>query len=261
MNTKLNVFLLLAQLGISPAIFAENLDIPQDPPTVIGVVGQSAPRYSGSKDNTWQVDPLFQMRKGAFFIDTTKGIGYDLQAENGLYLEHTLGYSFGRAEKNSSWREGAKNLQGMGEIKGSLNTAVALGWQMKPWLIPEIKVTLPLTQSEGSQFQASLTLIPLQTSDDTVAVQAVILAADDRYMNTYYGVNFNQQQRSGYRQYHAKGGLLGTQLNINWTHQLDQHWGTLLGGTYNRLADHAADSPIVGRRNTTAVNVGVTYSY
>jgi hypothetical protein len=52
------------------------------------------------------VVPVLQGRKGAFFIDAQKGVGYDLQNDSGWYFEHTLGYDFGRADKNSGWREG-----------------------------------------------------------------------------------------------------------------------------------------------------------
>lgn len=36
--------------------------------------------------------PVLQGRNGAFFIDTQKGVGYDLQNASGWYFEHTLGY-------------------------------------------------------------------------------------------------------------------------------------------------------------------------
>ena len=36
----------------------------------------------------------------------------------------------GRADENASWREGANNLKGMGEIDTSLNTGLAVGWQI-----------------------------------------------------------------------------------------------------------------------------------
>src|SRR5690606_33556712 len=114
----------------------------------------------GSDKQQMQIVPVVQARKGAFFIDSQKGLGYDLQADNGLYLEHTLGYGLGRSDKNSSWREGANNLKGMGNIDATLNTAFALGWSITPWLVVEGKATLPLTDSQGIQYQTSLTLIP-----------------------------------------------------------------------------------------------------
>lgn len=109
----------------------------------IGLGGHYTPRYSGSDKQVWQVVPVLQGRSGAFFIDTQKGVGYDLQNASGWYFEHTLGYDLGRADKNASWRAGANNLKGMGDIDASLNTALAVGWQALSWLSVEGKATLP----------------------------------------------------------------------------------------------------------------------
>ena len=57
----------------------------------VGLGGQYTPRYSGSDKQVWQVVPVLQGRKGAFFVDAQKGVGYDLQNDSGWYLEHTLG--------------------------------------------------------------------------------------------------------------------------------------------------------------------------
>lgn len=153
----------------------------------IGAGGRYAPRYSGSDKQVWQGVPVLQVRKGAFFIDAQKGIGYDLQNDSGVYLEHTLGYDLGRADENASWREGANNLKGMGEIDTSLNTGLAVGWQITSWLSVEGKATLPVTDSQGVNYQASVTLLPLQTSQDTIAFQSASLFGDSRYLNTWYG--------------------------------------------------------------------------
>lgn len=113
-----------------------------------------------------------------------QGIGYDLQADNGLYLEHTLGYSLGRTDKNSTWRDGSAKLRGMGNNDtATANTALAVGWSA-PWLSFEGKATLPLTDSQGVHYQTSVTLLPLNDTD-TVALQSAALG-DRRYMNTLH---------------------------------------------------------------------------
>lgn len=180
----------------------------------VGLGGEYAPRYSGSDKQVWQVVPVLQGRKGAFFIDAQKGGGYDLQNDSGWYFEHTLGYDFGRAEKNSGWREGANNLKGMGDIDATLNTGLSAGWQAAPWLSMEGKATLPLTDSQGASYQASVTLIPLQNNQDTVAFQSAALFGDSRYLNTWYGVSERQSRRTGYRRYAAPGGFYGVDTSL-----------------------------------------------
>ncbi|WP_407307639.1 MipA/OmpV family protein [Klebsiella quasipneumoniae] len=227
----------------------------------IGLGGRYAPRYSGSDKQVWQVVPVLQGRNGAFFIDSQKGVGYDLQNTSGWYFEHTLGYDLGRKDKNASWRAGANNLKGMGDIDVSLNTALAVGWQAFSWLSVESKATLPLTDSQGVSYQASFTLIPVQTGQDTFAIQTAALFGDKRYLNTWYGVNLQQSQRSAYSRYSAPGGFYGIDNSLVWSHQFDAHWGTVLSADYTWLGEHANESPIVLRRNEAALTAAVTWTF
>ena len=227
----------------------------------VGLGGQYAPRYSGSDKQVWQVVPVLQGRKGAFFIDAQKGVGYDLQNDSGWYFEHSLGYDFGRADKNSGWREGANNLKGMGDIDATLNTGLSAGWQAAPWLSMEGKATLPLTDSQGASYQASVTLIPLQNNQDTVAFQSAALFGDSRYLNTWYGVSERQSRRTGYRRYAAPGGFYGVDTSLTWSHQFDAHWGTVLSADYTWLGDRAINSPIVMRRNEGAATAAITGTF
>ncbi|MCE0491927.1 MipA/OmpV family protein [Pantoea sp. Mb-10] len=233
---------------------------PQDGVT-LGVGAQYAPRYSGSDTLRLQPVPVLQARQGAFFADAQKGIGYDLQSANGIYLEHTLGYGLGRADRNSDWRDGADRLSGMGNIAATVNTGLALGWQMTPWFSIEGKAVLPLSDSQGVNYQASFTLVPLQSQSDTVALQTAALFGDGRYMNTWYGVSEQQSQRSRFNRYDAAAGFYGTNTSLLWNHQFDAHWGTLVSAGYTWLGDHAANSPLVARRNEGTGLLAITYTF
>lgn len=234
---------------------------PQQPTLSVGLAGQNQPRYSGSDKRRWQVVPLVQARDGAFFLDTQKGIGYDLQSDSGLYLEHTLGYNLGRSDRDSDWRDGSDKLRGMGNIRATINTAFAVGWTLTPWLTVEGKATLPLSDSQGVNYQTSATLIPLQTDSDTVAFSVAALFGDSRYMNTVYGVSDRQSELSGYAPYHASSGFYGTDSNLTWSHQFTPAWGALLSVDYTWLDSHAKNSPIVFRHNETSATLGVLYTF
>ncbi|MGP2413904.1 MipA/OmpV family protein [Pantoea ananatis] len=227
----------------------------------VGLAANDAPRYSGAKQHHWQAVPVIQWREGPIFFDSQKGIGYDLQTENGLYLEHTLGLSLGRSDRDSSWRAGDDSLKGMGNIDPVVNTALALGWSVTPWFIVEGKATLPLSDSQGVQYQTSVTLIPWQTKSDTVALQIAGLFGDARYINTFYGVSREQHVRSGYADYTAHGGFYGTDASVTWSHQFASGWGTSLIGDYSWLDKNAADSPIVFRRGGASATAAITYSF
>ncbi|ELY2908611.1 MipA/OmpV family protein [Cronobacter dublinensis] len=252
------LYMLIALSGVATTAAAQE----SSPDSLtLGVGGQYAPRYSGANHQTLTVAPVVQARHGAFFFDTEKGLGYDLQSDSGVYFEHALGVSLGRADKNSDWREGANSLKGMGTIKTALNTSLALGWSVTPWLVVEGKATLPLTDSQGVQYQTSLTLLPFQDTTDTVAFQSAALFGDSRYMNTFYGVSARQSARTGYGRYDTQGGFYGVSNNLSWSHQFGEQWGTTLSAGYTWLGDKAADSPIVRQRNQTTAAVAVTYTF
>jgi outer membrane scaffolding protein for murein synthesis (MipA/OmpV family) len=91
----------------------------------------------------------------------------------------------------------------------------------------------------GASYQASVTLIPVQNNQDTVAFQSAALFGDSRYLNTWYGVSEQQSRRTGYRRYAAPGGFYGVDTSLTWSHQFDAHWGTVLSADYTWLGDHA----------------------
>ncbi|UJD89848.1 MipA/OmpV family protein [Rahnella aquatilis] len=227
----------------------------------LGLGAQNAPVYSGSDKRRTQMLPVIQARDGAFFFDSMKGIGYDLQNANGLYLEHSLGYGLGRSERDSDWRDGSDKLKGMGNIAATVNTSIAAGWMATPWLSLEGRATLPLSDGQGVQYRTAVTLIPVQNDKDNVAIQVSALFGDARYMNTLYGVNDKQSLRSGYDRYHAAGGFYGVDSSLIWSHQFTPHWGTALSAGYTWLSEHASESPIVYQRNQTTVAAAVTYSF
>ncbi|MBS1206359.1 MAG: MltA-interacting MipA family protein [Proteobacteria bacterium] len=227
----------------------------------LGIGGQYGPRYSGSDKQRLQIVPVIQARWNALFFDSQKGLGYDLPADNGLYFEHTLGYGLGRADSNSGWRDGANNLKGMGNVDVTLNTAMAVGWSITSWLNIEGKTTLPLTDSQGVQYQASLTLIPLQTASDTLVFQSVALFGDNRYMNIFYGVSREQSLRSRYALYTAEAGFYGVDSDLMWNHQFNEHWGVMMSVGDSWLNDHVADSPLVQRRNEGTGELAFLYTF
>lgn len=247
---RLKYILILAFL--SPQLKAES---------TIGLMLQNSPRYEGSQKSFTQILPLIQLQYKDIFFDTTKGLGYHLTAKNGTYFEQTLGYNAGRATHNSSWRAGSDDLKGLGEIKQSLNTSLALGWQVKPWLIPEIKTTVPLTQNQGTQFQIGLTLVPFYTPTNTIILETDVLGANKKYMNTYYGINSIQKQRSRYSKYTLQSNFLGTQVNVSWLHQFSKHWSSMANISYLNLANEISKSPIVDKKANITSVVGLTYQF
>lgn len=246
--------------GIATTAIADNNSTPS-PSLSVGLGVMNAPRYSGSDEHHWMTTPFVQARDGAFFFDSQQGVGYDWQSDTGFYLTHTLGYNSGRTDHHSGNHEGADKLKGMGKIRITANTSLTAGWVITPWLSLEGKATLPLTHSYGANYQTSAILTPLQADSDTLTLQTGALFGDNRYMNTFYGVNDQQSEHSGYATYQAPGGFYGIDSNLSWLHQFNPHWASLLSTDYRWLDQHASNSPIVAKRHQVTTAAAVLYTF
>ncbi|TPG64921.1 MipA/OmpV family protein [Ewingella americana] len=227
----------------------------------LGAGAVNKPRYSGSSQTTWGAVPLVQVHRGAMFIDSTKGIGYDLPIAGGLYLEHSLGYGTGRTESDSSWRDGSKKLKGMGNIKGVLNTSLTLGYQFSPRLAVEAMTTLPLTDSQGVRYQGSIKGVLWQGNKDEVDLQGDLLFGDHRNNNLFYGVSAQQSKNTSFNEYNAAGGLYAQSATLSWSHQFTASWSTLAAVDYTLLTDKADKSQIVDKRSSFNTTLAVLYTF
>ncbi|WP_316676072.1 MipA/OmpV family protein [uncultured Tolumonas sp.] len=227
----------------------------------VGAVTQVAPSYSGSNHSKLSMLPVIQAHHGEFFFDSVKGIGYDLQGPAGFYIEQTIGYDLGRADINSEWRDGDNQLKGLGTIKSTVNTSLTIGYQTTDWLAAEAMMTAPLTDSQGARYQTTFKGGLWQNTNNTISFEADLLFGSHTYMNTFYGVNSQQSQKSAFREYTAAGGMYAQSAYIDWTHKLTEHWGTDWSVGYTYLNDKAADSPIVNQRNDISTIFVITYTF
>lgn len=88
--------------------------------------------------------------------------------------------------------------------------------------------------------------------------------ANKDYMQTYFGINANQSARSGLRERDADAGFkdVGLTLGVNW--QFTKHWFTGVVGTYERMIDDAASSPVTrdaGNKNQGSGGVYIGYKF
>lgn len=228
---------------------------------VLGIAARNAPRYSGSNDNRWVTVPIIQARLHNFFIDTAKGIGYDLALDNGLYWEQRVGYRLKRDDSNSSWGTGSNHLRGMGKVPAALTTSATIGYQISPWLWSEISATIALNHSQGVTYTPTLAARFPIDQRNMVSSSIRLMMATERYTQLYYGVNQSQSIHSGFTQYNAAGGLFGSQINLQWTHFLSAQLISSVGINYTRLANKVADSQVVQDANQYVATLAMSYSF
>jgi outer membrane protein len=88
--------------------------------------------------------------------------------------------------------------------------------------------------------------------------------ADDRYTETYFGIDADNARRSGFRAYDADGGIKDIGFSVNASYQWTEHWGVTGMVGVTRLVGDAADSPIVddaGSATQGVAALGLSYRF
>ncbi len=88
--------------------------------------------------------------------------------------------------------------------------------------------------------------------------------ADNKYMQTYFGVSQGDSARSGLPVYNASGGMRDVTVSPAVVFHLSRSWHLGAGFRYQRLLGDAQDSPVVkdrGSANQWVYGIAVAYSW
>ena len=88
--------------------------------------------------------------------------------------------------------------------------------------------------------------------------------ANDKYTNTYFGINSTQSIASGLKEYNASSGIKSINTGVNFMYPFDDHWSMLTLLNYSQLLNDAARSPLVkdlGSKNQIWLALGAAYRF
>ncbi|MEG5852286.1 MipA/OmpV family protein [Enterobacter mori] len=224
-----------------------------------------APRYSGSdKSRVGAAQVVDYAMANAFFISTTRGVGYGNDIGN-LDYSAAVSYRTGRKDKDvssDSISSGSDYLRGMGDIKGSAIVVPGLGYKVTDWLHLQLQAEVPVSERDNGEAVHFGISSPLYTSPNNAVTLALTSSwGSDKYMQTYYGVSADQSAASGFARHDAGAGIYAYSLNLDWTHRLTSRWSVLAAAGVTQLTGDAADSPIVQRKTSPTGSLKVTYSF
>jgi outer membrane protein len=221
--------------------------------TIAGVGIANMPGYKGSDQRIIKIAPLIDVQRGRFFARTDAGIG--------LSIYESPYFTFGASV---NWMKGYKEEDapaGFGEVKDALGGRVFVTTRLYG-AVATFSATQALTESErGLQLDARVSY-PWRASERLTLIPSVAVSAGNaKYMNSYFGVDFERSTRSGLAQYAMKGGVKDVTLSLMANYKLTERWAITGGVLASQLLGDAADSPIVKRKSNTTGIVGVTYAF
>jgi outer membrane scaffolding protein for murein synthesis (MipA/OmpV family) len=243
-------FVLAGQAGAQPSSIGSE---PSGPPPRdwtfdIGPGVVVAPWFEGSAWYRALPVPNLDLRyqRDRFFISARDGVGATLLDASGFKAGPILRYRFPRNEWDGP------GLYGTGSVPFTVEGGGFLRYD-QPWIAAKIEVRRGLGGSNGLVMDA-LVDGKLRLGDSVFLSGGPRLSVtDSRYNQAYFGIDATQSFNSGYAQYYPGAGLrsVGAGASVLW--RLTDKLSLVVFGSYNYLADVAANSPLVqgpaGSRN------------
>jgi len=222
--------------ALMPKLDGKDWDIRLGAGTVV------VPKYEGAKNFKAMPLPLIDVTwKDRVYLNPVNGAGVYVVDTPEFDLGVGVTYRFGRDQDDSA------RLKGLGDIDGGLAGRIFAAYWAGPF-----SVYANATSDFGGRQSATgevgaLGLMPLS---EKLALRATAFTtwADDRNMETFYGVTATQSAKSGLPQFNAKGGFKRADAAIALSYRFAPSWSLDLSVGTGYLLGDAADSPVTERR-------------
>ena len=260
----------LALASAGPA-FAQERQPDEGWGLIVGAGALSSPTYEGDDEARLSVLPNVQVTYGdRFFASVQEGIGYRAIDDGVLRMGPIMRVKFSRDESGDQpfaiSGDDTTDLIGLGDVDTSLEAGGFIDYKAGP-LTFSAEARQAFTGHDG--FVADLgvkwsgrTFLSGPPVIWSIGPRARIV--DDAYNSAYFSVNAAQSVASGLPQFDASGGLhsygLGATAIIPLTQ--DNAWSAVIVAGYDRLAEDAANNPLVRLRGSPEqISLGVFLSY
>jgi outer membrane scaffolding protein for murein synthesis (MipA/OmpV family) len=218
----------------------------------LGAAAIYRPEFKGAKD--YEAAPLpfvgFRYGRGDFYV-ALEGGALRGNVLPGGWLEAGPVLSFERGRDDD-----IKNLtvRRLGEIDNAVNAGVFVrkGFDLAGGQLTIGAEALTDTGKVHEGVLANVGLDYDRAITDRWSAGASLSATwgDRKYMQTYYGVSGAGALASGLSPYAADKGLENVEFGATLRYRINDRWSALAHGSYSRLVDSAADSPIVAREGS-----------
>lgn len=256
--------LVLAQFAMQPVAAGEAL-APAKPGddwiVTLGAEGRVVPSYEGSSRYVFLPVPLLDIRSADSprrFTNPRDGLTVGLFSSGSFRAGVTGKAVLPRRQNDDS------NLAGLGNVDWAIEVGPFVEYYPVPWLRTRAELRQGIGGHHGVVADISADFIAQLTPKLTWSMGPRASFASASALAPYFSITPAQSLASGLPVYNASGGFrsfgAGTLVRYEWSPE----WATHFFAEYDRLADSAANSPLVtlrGSANQVQVGVGATYSF
>ncbi|MBB4956085.1 outer membrane scaffolding protein for murein synthesis (MipA/OmpV family) [Agrobacterium vitis] len=221
---------------------------------IIGAGAMYAPEYEGSKDFTVSPVPAIILTYSDWLTIDPRGISVKVLDHGGFSLSGKVGYEMGREEDDND------RLRGLGDIDfaATVGAKAAYKWNALE-LYAEVDQTIDGSESLIGKFGAEFTAPVTEKLILSAGASATI--ANDKHMESYFGVTAAQSAASGLAEYKAEAGLKRLDVTASATYMFTENWLVRGEAGVGFLVGDAADSPIVEEKVQPSFMAVVGYKF
>ncbi len=225
-----------------------------------GPAGEYQPVYEGARKYRTGPGLAVDIRYDEFFFFSTgEGLGFNVIGGENYRAGIALGYDLGRTEKNDR-----ANLHGMGDIPADPVAKLFGVYAISKSFPLIIRADAQYTLINGRGFNGDVgAYLPMPGSSEDVVwfFGPSISLADQRYMQTFFGVTPRQAMTSGKPAFKPSAGLksVGGGTSVEWFFQPDWLLNVQVG--YTHLMGDAGKSPLARNENGYSAGLAVIYQF
>ncbi|TNM61633.1 MipA/OmpV family protein [Aliirhizobium smilacinae] len=221
---------------------------------IVGAGAIYEPEYEGGKDFQIQPVPFVVFSYGEWLEIDPRGVTITALRHDGFALAAKVGYEGGRDDDD------ADRLEGLGDIDFAATVGAKAsynwnGFEIYASVDQTINGSESLIGTFGAEYQAPVTERLILGA----GVEAVV--ANDKHMESYFGVTAAQSARSGLSEYKAEAGLKRVNVSASAIYMLSENWLVRGEAGVGFLTGDAADSPIVEEKTQPSASLFVGYKF
>jgi outer membrane scaffolding protein for murein synthesis (MipA/OmpV family) len=215
------------------------------------------PRYEGSNSYKVNPAPAFDIRwRDIAFLSSGDGLGVNILRGETYRAGLAVGYDIGRDQDAAGRLNGIGNVNPAPEIRAFAEIALL------PFVL-DINIRRAIGGHDGLLGDFGAYLPVVGTKELVVFIGPSVTFANRRYMQSYFGVSTAQSMGSNahFPVYRAGSGVKSYAFGADALYHITEHLFVDTDIALTRLADSAANSPIVQDKNQLGVSVILGYEF
>jgi outer membrane protein len=231
----------------------------------LGAGAASMPKYPGSDEQKLRMLPMIAVRYGRFFIGGDSGagggagggIGVNVYEDHNLRVGAMVSVGAFKARKEAD----DPRLHGLGDIDGTTRLGAFASYKLG-WLSADASVSSDVGDNkQGTVAKLGLSANWSPSPRLRISAGPNMTWANGEYMQTFFGIDALQSQRSGRAPYRAGGGVSGVGFGASAHYGFDAHWGLGAFVSTSQLQGDAKDSPITQDKTQSSFGLFATYRF